>query len=117
MWVQRKLSIECNNLVGKKALLKGWVERTRTHGKEAFFDLRDRSGIIQVTAHEDLAPKIANLSLQDVVEVEGKVIARDEKYINPELETGKVEVRLEKLEVISEAAEMPFDMGGKELQL
>ena len=61
MLVQRKLSLECNGLVGKKVLLKGWVERTRTHGKVAFFDFRDRSGIIQVTAHEDLAPKIAEL--------------------------------------------------------
>src|SRR3989344_6176964 len=115
--VVRNLAKECNDLVGKKVLLKGWVERTRTHGKVAFFDFRDRSGITQVTAHEDLAPKIAELSLQDVVEVEGEVRSRDEKYINPEIETGKIEVHLEKLTIISKAAEMPFDMGGKELNL
>lgn len=115
--MQRRLALDCNELAGEKVLLKGWVERTRTHGKVAFFDLRDRSGIIQVTAHEDLAAKIAELSLQDVVEVEGTIVSRDEKYINPELDTGKVEIRLEKLAVIAKAAEMPFDMGGKELNL
>ena len=115
--VVRNLAKECNDLIGKHVLLRGWVERTRTHGKVAFFDFRDRSGIIQVTAHEDLAPKIAELSLQDVVEVEGEVRSRDEKYINPEIETGKIEVHLEKLTIISKAAEMPFDMGGKDLNL
>ena len=115
--VQRSLVLVCNDLISKKVLLKGWVERTRTHGKVAFFDLRDRSGIIQVTAHEDLTSKIAELSLQDVVELHGEVRSRDEKYANPELETGKIEVHLEKLTVISKAAEMPFDMGGKELNL
>ncbi|MBI4092207.1 MAG: aspartate--tRNA(Asn) ligase [Candidatus Levybacteria bacterium] len=115
--VVRNLAKECNDLIGKHVLLKGWVERTRTHGKVAFFDFRDRSGIIQVTAHENLAPKIAELSLQDVVRVEGEVRSRDERYINPEIETGKIEVHLEKLTIISKAAEMPFDMGGKELSI
>ncbi len=115
--MKRNLAIDCNGIIGEKVLLKGWVERTRTHGKVAFFDLRDRSGIIQVTAHEDLAPKVASLSLQDVVEAEGEVRSRDEKYANSELETGKIEVQLKKLTVISKAAEMPFDMGGKDLNL
>lgn len=117
MFMKRNLALECNDLVGQEVLLKGWVERTRTHGKVAFLDLRDRSGIIQVTAHDDLVTKVAELSLQDVVEVEGEVVSRDEKYINSELETGKVEVSLKKLEVIAKAQEMPFDMGGKDLNL
>ena len=115
--VQRSLALSCNELIGERVLLKGWVERTRTHGKVAFFDLRDRSGTIQITAHEDLAPKITELSLQDVVELRGEVRSRDEKYINPEIETGKIEVHLEKLTIISKAAEMPFDMGGKDLSI
>jgi nondiscriminating aspartyl-tRNA synthetase len=98
-------------------LLKGWVARIRTHGKVAFIDLRDRAGTIQVTAHDNLAPKIAELSLQDVIEVKGEVVSREEKYVNPELDTGKIEVRLENLNVISKAQGMPFDMGGKDLNL
>lgn len=113
----RNTALECNDLVGKKVLLNGWVERVRTHGKISFFDLRDRSGTIQITAFDKLLSEVSKLSPQDVVEVQGETLARGEKYINPELETGKVEVRLEKLKIISKAAEMPFDMGGKELNL
>jgi nondiscriminating aspartyl-tRNA synthetase len=89
----------------------------RTHGKVSFLDLRDRSGVIQVTAHESLAAKIHELSPQDVIEVEGEVVARDEKYFNSDLATGKVEITLSTLKVISKASEMPFDMGGKKLEL
>lgn len=115
--MERSTAIECNNLVGKKVKLKGWVERIRTHGKISFFDLRDRSAVIQIAAFDELASEVAKLGVQDVVSVEGEVVSRGEKYLNPDLETGKVEVRLEKLSTIAKAAEMPFDMGGKELDL
>ncbi len=113
----RSIIVDCNKQVDKEVLLKGWVERVRTHGKISFFDLRDRSGVIQVTAFDELATETSKLSVQDVVEMEGKVVERGEKYINPEIETGKIEVHLSSLKVISKAAEMPFDMGGKDLDL
>lgn len=113
----RTTALACNEAIQKKVMLAGWVERVRTHGKVSFFDLRDRSGTIQIAAFEDLAHKSSELSPQDVVEVEGEVKARREQYINPDLETGKVEVHLEKINVLAEAAEMPFDMGGKTLEL
>lgn len=113
----RNTVLECNELVGKKVLLKGWVERVRTHGKISFFDLRDRSGTIQVTAFDDFATKASGLSPQDAVEIHGEVKARDEKYINPDIETGRVEVKLDSLKIIAKSAEMPFDMGGKGLDL
>lgn len=117
MFMKRSLDLECNDLIGQEVLLKGWVERTRTHGKVAFLDLRDRSGVIQITAHEDLAPKITELSSQDVVEITGQVKARDEKYFNPELPTGKIEIAASQITILAKAEEMPFDMGGKELNL
>lgn len=115
--VKRITVLSCNEKVGEKVLLKGWVERVRTHGKISFFDLRDRSGVIQVAAFDEFAVKVASLSVQDVVEVEGEVKKRGDKYENPDLETGKVEIHLEKLELIAKASEMPFDMGGKTLDL
>lgn len=115
--MDRSTALSCNEKIGEKVLLKGWVERVRTHGKISFFDLRDRSATIQVAAFDDLASKAASLSVQDVVEIEGEVKERGEKYENPDLETGKVEIKLERLEVISKACEMPFDMGGKDLNL
>ena len=113
----RVTALDCNNKIGEKVLLKGWVERVRTHGKIAFFDLRDRSGVIQIAAFDELVKDVAKLNIQDVVEIEGEVKARGEKYENPNLSTGKVEVKLSKLTLIAKAAEMPFDMGGKELDL
>ncbi|HVZ12322.1 MAG TPA: aspartate--tRNA(Asn) ligase [Patescibacteria group bacterium] len=114
---KRVTAISANDSIGEKIVLKGWVDRVRTHGKIAFFDLRDRSAVIQVAAFDDLAQKVSELSVQDVVEVEGEVKARGEKYENPDLSTGRVEIKLEKIDLIAKAAEMPFDMGGKELNL
>src|SRR3989344_1780633 len=115
--MQRNTIISCLDQVGKEVKLAGWVERVRSHGKISFLDLRDRSGTIQVAAFDDEAAQVSALSVQDVVEIEGEIKARDEKYINPEIETGKVEVRLKNLKVIAKSSEMPFDMGGKDLDL
>lgn len=117
MLMKRIAIIECNKKIGEAVMLFGWVERVRTHGKISFFDLRDRSGVIQVAAFDDLAGKVAQLSVQDVVEIEGGVVERGEKYINEDLETGKIEVKLSGLKTIAKAKVMPFDMGGKTLDL
>jgi len=113
----RSTALSCNEKIGDVVNIAGWVERVRTHGKISFFDLRDRSGSIQVAAFDDLASQVASLSVQDVVELVGEVKARGEKYENPNMATGKVEVKVEKIKVLSKAADMPFDMGGKELIL
>lgn len=113
----RSTALSCNGKVGDEVMLKGWIERVRTHGKITFFDLRDRSATIQVAAFGELAQEAAGLSIQDVVQIKGNVVARSEQYINPEIETGRVEVKLSNLKIIAKAAEMPFDMGGRELNL
>ena len=116
--MERTVIVKCLESIGNKVLLKGWVERVRSHGKLAFLDLRDMSGTIQVGAFgEELASKVAALNVQDVVEIEGLVKAREEKYINKNNPVGTIELELEKVKVISKAEEMPFDMGGKELNL
>lgn len=114
--MKRSLTLELNQEVGRKVLLRGWVERVRSHGKVAFFDLRDRSGTIQVVAFEELSLQISSLGVQDVVEIEGLVKAREQRYIskNP---TGSIEVELNSLRLIVKSQEMPFDMGGKDLNL
>lgn len=116
--MKRTLALEANNQVGKEVLLRGWVERVRSHGKIAFFDLRDRSASIQIGGFgEENAGKIAHLSVQDVVEITGTVKKRAERYINKEILTGEIEIEMSVLDVISKAEEMPFDMGGKDLNL
>ncbi len=89
--------------VGEEVMLQGWVDTVRDHGKITFIDLRDRSGIIQC-----VGSSLLKVTVESVVEIEGKVVNRPDKLINPNLETGKVEVQITKLNVISKAEELPL---------
>ncbi|EFK96014.1 Aspartyl-tRNA synthetase [sediment metagenome] len=90
-------------LVGKTVLLKGWVNSVRSHGKIVFFDLRDRSGLIQVVYQGELI-----LKPESVVYVTGTVAKRPEKLVNPKLATGMVEVQATKVEIITVSRDLPF---------
>lgn len=110
--MERTLIKDTVGKVGETVLLKGWVDVKRDHGKISFIDLRDRTGIVQVFAYGELSQ---GLHPEDVVYVTGKVQARPEKLVNPKLTTGTVEITAEKIELISKAAELPFDMNKEEL--
>ncbi|MDO8498886.1 MAG: aspartate--tRNA(Asn) ligase [bacterium] len=112
--MERTLILDCNQKVGEKVKICGWVQVRRDHGKIIFLDILDRSGVIQVVATPDVA---GSLHPQDVVCIQGVVNKRPEKLVNPNLETGLVELQAEKIEVLSKAEELPFDMGSKELDL
>jgi len=105
--MERTLTSETLKKVGEKVKLLGWVSVVRDHGKITFIDLRDRSGIIQCVGQN--VPKV---STESVVEILGTVSNRPEKLVNPNLETGKVEIQIEKFTVISSSKEMPFPLGG-----
>lgn len=110
----RTLILDCNNKVGEKVTISGWVQVRRDHGKIGFLDVSDRTGIIQVFCTAD---KLGSIRPQDVVEISGTVAARPEKLVNENLATGKIELQSEEVKVLSKAAELPFDMGMKELDL
>lgn len=110
----RTLAAETKNKIGQKVTLYGWVQIKRDHGKITFFDLWDRSGLIQVVG---MGEDAANLKPQYVIKVEGTVQKRPENMVNIKLETGEVEVKAEKIEVLAKAEELPFDMGMQELNL
>ena len=97
--------VGCLKKVGDKVLLKGWVNTVRDHGKITFIDLRDRSGIIQCVG-KDL-PKVTS---ESVIEIEGKVSNRPENLINENIDTGKIEVSIEDLKIITIAGELPFPL-------
>ncbi len=109
----RTLIIETVGMVGKNVRIKGWVSSVRKHGKLCFADIWDRTGMVQVVGDEN----IAKVKSQSAVEIEGVVRARDKKYFNPKLETGKVEIGVEKFMVISMAQDLPFDVSVPELNL
>lgn len=92
--------------VGTTVTLAGWIGRRRDHGGVAFLDLRDSTGIVQVVVHD---PAVAHpLRNEFCVRVVGEVVARPEGNENLELATGAVEVMVSELEVLSEAAPLPF---------
>ncbi len=108
--MERTLISETPKRIGEMILLKGWVNTYRDHGKVIFIDLRDRSGVIQVVL---VGMRGASKLRQEwAVEIEGLVKKRPEKLINPNLETGKIELEAKKLRIISPAAELPLEVTG-----
>ena len=100
--------------VGQTVRLSGWVNRKRDHGQLLFIDLRDHYGVTQCVFTPDSAAfKIAEgVRLESVINVAGRVIARTEENINPALPTGLVEVVVDKVEVLSAADTLPFQVSG-----
>ncbi|HUP18953.1 MAG TPA: aspartate--tRNA ligase [Gemmatimonadota bacterium] len=98
---------------GRDVALCGWVHRRRDHGGLVFIDLRDRWGIVQCVADPDRLPEAAygvveGLRAEHVVRVQGEVTARPADSVNPELDSGEVEVRLTDCRLLAEAATPPF---------
>lgn len=112
--MERTLTKGTINKIGETVLLQGWVNSRRDHGKIAFIDLRDRAGLIQVVLSPEL---IGDLHTEDVVSITGLVKARPEKLVNPKLITGTVEIEAQKVDVVSKASDMPFDMGQEKLEV
>jgi len=96
-------------LIGKTIELAGWVKTVRDHGGIVFIDLRDRSGVVQLKTHDDSLLK--TLSRESVIAVKGKIVLRSEDTINPSIKSGKVELEVEEMKVLSESKHMlPFDV-------
>ena len=93
--------------IGSEVTLTGWVDRRRDHGGIAFIDLRDASGIAQVTIREEVAHELRS---EYVIKVTGEVIERPEGNANPALPTGEVEVEASAVEVLNPAAPLPFQV-------
>jgi aspartyl-tRNA synthetase len=88
--------------------LAGWVDRRRDHGGVIFFDLRDTSGLVQVVVDPAQLPDAGDLKMEFTVSVAGAVRARPEGTVNPEMETGEVEVVASEVTVLSAADTLPF---------
>jgi aspartyl-tRNA synthetase len=91
---------------GQQVVLAGWVARRRDHGGVTFIDLRDASGVAQVVFREE--DTAHDLRSEYCVKVTGEVRVRPAGNENPELPTGDVEVVATDIEVLSEAAPLPF---------
>jgi len=111
--LQRILNNQTPQYLGKKVMVAGWVQTIRSHGKLIFIDLRDRTGILQIvvapTGENSPSYKVAQeIRPEWVIGVEGIIENRPKGMVNPRIETGKIELRPEKIEVFSQAKTLPF---------
>ena len=97
--------------IGEEVTLTGWVGRRRDHGGVIFIDMRDRSGVAQVVFREsEVAERAHDLRSEFCIKITGIVEARPEGSENPNLASGGIEVNVSALEVLSEAAALPFQI-------
>ncbi len=111
---------DIKDLVGQTVDLAGWIHIRRDHGKLIFIDIRDRSGVAQVVftpGNKEVHELASQLRSEWVVRIKGKVNARPEKMVNPDIPTGKVEIEPLELEILNKAETPPFpiDTDGKEI--
>ena len=97
---------------GTQVRLSGWLRNRRDHGGVYFIDLADHYGITQLVV-EPGSPTydlISGLPKETVIRVDGKVVARDEAAINPNMITGEIEVRIADAEVLGSTEPVPFSI-------
>ena len=101
--------------VGTRVRLSGWVHRRRDHGGLLFIDLRDHYGVTQCVVEPD-SPAFAEadrVRSEWVVTVTGPVVARTGETVNSELATGEIEIRIEEVQIQSQAQELPLPVFGE----
>lgn len=94
--------------IGTRVSLCGWVDARRDHGGIVFVDLRDVQGLAQVVLDPERLPSAHGVRSEWVLRVEGEVRARPEGTVNPDLDTGEIEVVGDLVEVLSEAEPLPI---------
>ena len=118
--------VEAAAAQGASVRVAGWVHRRRDHGGVLFIDLRDRSGILQLVIHPDAGQVLEiaqRLSPEDVISATGTLVERSPETVNPRIPTGAVELQVTDLELLAEAAPLPFSVedehtqAGEELRL
>ena len=107
----------CGNItsanIDEEVTLYGWVDRRRDHGGVIFLDMRDREGIVQVVfdpdteEHFERADKVRS---EYVLQIKGRVRARDEATVNPNMATGEIEVLGKQIEILNSSVTPPFQM-------
>ncbi len=102
--------------INKNISLSGWIHRKRDHGNLLFIDLRDHYGITQcvIENNNKLFPLLEKTRPESVVKISGKVMRRDSGTENSDLKTGKIEISIQGVEILSEAKELPVPVFGEQ---
>ncbi len=109
--MKRIYAKDAETQVGQEITLAGWVASSRDHGGLIFIDLRDHTGIIQLTMSPenkesfDLATTLRD---EFVIKATGTVLERASELVNPNIPTGKIEVKVSSLEILNKSKALPF---------
>ncbi|MBD1174283.1 aspartate--tRNA ligase [Pelagibacterales bacterium SAG-MED01] len=104
----------CNELrkkdIGSEISLSGWINKKRDHGNLLFIDLRDNYGITQCIIDKDNLSfsELEKTQLETVIKVIGKVVNRSNETINRDIETGEIEVSINKFIILGSCKELPM---------
>lgn len=119
--MERTLIKDTIKKIGEVVKLKGWVNIRRDHGKLIFIDLKDRSSMVQTVVIPGISEAYETakkLRSEYVIEMEGLVKERPASAVNEKIPTGKVEIEVKKIKIISEpATELPFDISEENLNV
>ena len=102
--------------IDKNVYLSGWLHRKRDHGNLLFVDLRDHYGITQcvIENNNKFFPLLEKTKPESVLKISGKVVKRSDGTENSDLKTGKIEVSIEAVEILSNAKELPIPVFGEQ---
>ena len=102
--------------INKIVHLSGWLHRKRDHGNLLFIDLRDHYGITQcvIENKNNFFPILEKTKPESVLKISGKVVKRSAGTENLDLKTGKIEVSISSIEVLSNAKELPMPVFGEQ---
>lgn len=117
--MKRTLAIDALNRIGEEVQISGWAASYRDHGGLIFIDLRDHTGIIQLTVSPDQAESFAlagTVRDEFVIRATGTILQRDSNLVNENIPTGKVELKVSNLEILNKSKAVPFpiDQQGQE---
>jgi len=107
-------SHNCNELrkddLDKNISISGWINKKRDHGNLLFIDLRDNYGITQCIIDKENKNflDLEKTQLETVIKVSGKVVSRSDETVNKEIETGEIEVVINKFEILGTCKELPM---------
>ena len=110
--MERILIADLAQKIGETVLINGWVSVRRDQGKLAFFDFRDRSGMVQgvVFGKPEVLEVAKNTRVESSVAITGVVNKRPDKMINDKVDNGDIELEITAIEVLNQSAELPFDL-------
>lgn len=113
--MERSLMKKLREKIGQEVMIAGIVDVRRDQGKMAFFDLRDRSGLVQavVFGKPEVLEVAKTASPESAVLVTGIVNKRPEKMVNDKVDNGDIEVEITSLKILNQSEPLPFDLDGE----